>query len=71
MRIRDSSKGTIINAENGLNIRSGPGREHSVVASANNGAEITILGEENGWYHINYGGSNTGYVSKDYVSVKG
>ena len=38
---------------------------------SNNGAEITILGEENGWYHINYGGSNTGYVSKDYVSVKG
>lgn len=69
--VAPNSKGTIINAENGLNIRSGPGREHSVVASANNGAEITILGEENGWYHINYGGSNTGYVSKDYVSVKG
>lgn len=69
--VAPNSRGTIINAENGLNIRSGPGREHSVVASANNGAEITILGEENGWYHINYGGSNTGYVSKDYVSVKG
>ena len=67
--VAPNTKGKIVNAENGLNIRSGPGREHSVIASGSNGAEVTILGEENGWYHINYGGSNTGYVSKDYVSV--
>lgn len=65
-----NTRAVIVNAESGLNIRSGPGREHGVVASASNGAEITILGEENGWYHINYGGSNTGYVSKDYVAAK-
>lgn len=67
--VAPNTRGKIVNAENGLNIRSGPGREYDVVASGTNGAEITILGEENGWYHINYGGSNTGYVSKDYVSV--
>jgi len=63
------SRGKIVNAEKGLNIRSGPGKEHPVVASAQNGATITILGEENGYYKINYSGSNVGYVSKDYVSV--
>lgn len=62
-------QGTIVGADTGLNIRSGPGREHSVVASAQNGATVTILGEENGWYQIRYSGSNTGYVSKEFVSV--
>ncbi|MCI9156000.1 MAG: SH3 domain-containing protein [Lawsonibacter sp.] len=61
-------QGTIV-ADGGLNIRSGPGREHSVVASAANGATVTILGEENGWYQVRYNGSSTGYVSKDFVSV--
>ena len=64
------SVGTIINAEDGLNVRSGPGRDYDVVASAPNGAQVTIQGEENGWYKIVYSGSSTGYVSKDYVSVK-
>ena len=63
------SRGRIVNAEKGLNIRSGPGKEHPVVASAQNGASITILGEENGYYKINYSGDNIVYVSKDYVSV--
>ncbi len=64
------SQGVIINADSGLNIRSGPGREYNVVASATNGSTVTILGEENGWYQIRYNGSNTGYVSKDFVSVR-
>lgn len=63
------SRGRIVNAEKGLNIRSGPGKNYDVVASAKNGTTITILGEENGFYKINYSGNNIGYVSKDYVSV--
>ena len=62
------TQGTI-NADGGLNVRSGPGREYDVVASASNGAKVTIQGEENGWYKIVYSGSNTGYVSKEFVSV--
>ena len=61
--------GRIVNAERGLNIRSGPGKNYSVVASASNGATVTVLGEENGFYKINYSGSKVGYVSKDYVSI--
>ena len=64
------TKGTITGADTGLNIRSGPGREYDVVASAQNGAEVTIQGEENGWYKVTYNGSKTGYVSKDFVSVR-
>ena len=60
----------ITGADTGLNIRSGPGRDYDVVASAQNGASVTILGEENGWYQIRYKGNSTGYVSKDFVSVR-
>ncbi|WP_160634822.1 SH3 domain-containing protein [Pseudoflavonifractor sp. 60] len=64
-----SSRGIITGADTGLNIRSGPGTSYEKVASASNGAEVTILGEENGWYHIRYSGTSTGYVSKEFVKV--
>lgn len=67
--ISSGTQGTIINAEKGLNIRSGPGREYDKVASATNGARVSILGEENGWYKIIYSGNKSGYVSKEYVSI--
>lgn len=67
--ITSGTQGTIINAGNGLNIRSGPGKEYDRVASATNGAKVNILGEENGWYKIVYSGNKTGYVSKEYVSI--
>ena len=53
----------------GLNIRSGPGTTYEKVASASNGAEVTVLGEENGWYHIRYSGTSTGYVSTEFVLI--
>ena len=68
--VTSGTMGTIINAGNGLNIRSGPGTDNSVVASASNGAQVVILGEENGWYHIRYSGNQTGYVSKEFVSIR-
>ena len=62
------SEGTI-NAPGGLYIRSGPGSEYEVLASAPNGATVTILGVENGWYRIEYSPGHEGYVSGDYVTV--
>ncbi len=67
--VAPNTRGTIVNAGSGLNIRSGPGKDYDRVASTSNGVKVTILGEENGWYKIAYNGSNTGYVSKDYVSI--
>lgn len=67
--VAPNTEGTVINAEGGLNIRSGPDRESSVVASATNGSKVTVLGEENGWYKIEYSPGQQGYVSKDYVTV--
>lgn len=62
-------QGKIVNAEKGVNIRSGPGTDYDIVASASNGARVTVQGEENGWYKVVYSGSKTGYIRKDFISI--
>jgi len=62
-------QGKVVNAEKGVNIRSGPGTDYDKVASASNGAKVTVLGEENGWYKVQYKNNKTGYIRKDYISI--
>ena len=64
------SRAVISVSGSGLNIRSGPGSSYDKIASAANGAEVTILGAENGWYKIDYGNGKVGYVSGEYVKAK-
>ena len=65
-----NTPGTITNAGNGLNVRSGPGSSYDKIASVKNGDKITILEDTgSGWYKVDIGGGTTGYVSSDYVSV--
>ncbi|HIW93698.1 MAG TPA: C40 family peptidase [Candidatus Flavonifractor merdipullorum] len=53
-----------------LNMRSGAGTSYGVVSSLPDGTIAEIVGINNGWYKIQYGGK-TGYVSSDYmVTVK-
>lgn len=62
--------GKVVNAEKGVNIRSGPSADSERVASAENGATIVILEDTGtGWYKIDYNNGRVGYISKDYVSV--
>lgn len=65
--------GQVVGAENGLNVRSGPGTEYSVIGGLSDQAQVIILSQENGWYHIMYlsrsGQAAIGYVSADYVQV--
>mgnify|MGYP002508175894 CR=1 FL=1 len=44
--------GTVTGAENGLNIRSGPGTTYPSVGGLRNGAQTVILAQQNGWYQI-------------------
>lgn len=46
-----------------LNIRSGPDTNHEKVGTLSLGAQVTIQGEENGWYKI-----EKGYISSEYIS---
>ena len=51
-----------------LNVRSGPGTKYDRVGSLKEGAVVTILESDNGWYKIT-AGSVSGYVSGEYITV--
>ncbi len=65
--------GTVTGAENGLNIRSGPGTEYAAVGGLRDGARMVILGQQTGWYQILFrnmeGNAAIGYVSADYITL--
>ncbi len=48
-----------------LNIRSGPDTSHQKVGTLTLGTQVTVLGEENGWYKI-----EKGYISSEYISFE-
>ena len=50
-----------------LNVRSGPGTDYDKVTSLNDGAVVTIVGIDNGWYKVKTNGGSVGYVSSDYM----
>ena len=49
-----------------INVRTGPGTEYERVAKFTTGKRVTILGQEDGWYHIGYE-TGEGYVRGDYI----
>ena len=51
-----------------LNVRNGPSSSHAKVNTLSSGTIVAIQGEENGWYRIVVG-DETGYVSKQYVTI--
>lgn len=65
-RAASITTGTVATSSNNLNVRSGPGTSHEVIGSLSKGTQVTILGEEDGWYKIAYG-TGAGYVSKTYI----
>lgn len=58
-----------VNSKEGLNVRSGPGTNYSVLIAIPNGTTVTVLEKDGGWYKISYNGQ-TGYVSGDYLIVQ-
>ena len=62
-----SRTGKIV-CDTSVNFRSQPNTSCSVIGSLYNGATVTILSSENGWYKATYNGK-TGYISADYVTV--
>ena len=59
-----------------LNVRSGPGTNHSIVTKLYNGTSVTVINETNGsdgkvWYQIRFSGGagteTTGYARSDYI----
>lgn len=65
-----NKEATIVNAGDGLNIRSGPGSQYDIVASAENGSTVVVLEQSGDWTKINYGNGKTGYVASAYLQMK-
>lgn len=51
------------------NVRKGPGTEYSLITRMDTNETCTVLGEENGWYKIEFDGYE-GYILKDFLEVR-
>lgn len=60
-------EGSVKTAGGKLRVRVSP-VSGAVLGQLTNGTSVTIIGETNGWYMINYKGT-TGYISGDYVKI--
>ena len=63
-----STKTGTVKVSTSLNVRKGPGTSYSIVDRLYNGKQVTVTGEENGFYKIQYDGKD-GYVSKSYITI--
>lgn len=51
-----------------LNLRQQPSTDSPILATACSGECVVVLGQENGWYRVNYN-LQEGYMSADYLTV--
>ena len=51
-----------ITNRNPVNVRKGPSKYYDSIGSAPSGSTYTYLGTENGWYHIQFTRTQSGYV---------
>lgn len=56
-------------AGDGLRLRQDPGIEAEVLTTADKGATVVVLEEENGWYKVDFD-TQVGYMSASYVDVE-
>ncbi len=52
-----------------LNVRSGPGTNHSRIDQISRGTEVSIIKDENGWLQIRLPNNGLGWISGRYVNV--
>ena len=64
-----SAEGEVVNIQTSLLVREAPSKSAEILGSLKYGAEVTITGETDDWYRIEYK-SGTAYVSKSFVSAK-
>ncbi len=53
-----------------LNVRSGPGLQHTRTTQVTLGAVLPVLAEQPGWVQVALGGGKSGWVSAQYVTLK-
>ncbi len=65
--------GTVTGADNGLNVRSGPGTTYAAIGGLRDGAQAVVLNYQDGWYQILFrnveGQAAIGYVTEQYFTL--
>lgn len=67
--VKDTSLTCYVNSEKGLNVRSGPSTDYSVIGTLSNGSKIKVTGESGGWYRFDYNGKD-GFVATKYTTTQ-
>lgn len=67
--VKDTSLICYVNSEKGLNVRSGPSTDYSVIGTLSNGSKIEVTGESGGWYRFDYNGKD-GFVATKYTTTQ-
>ncbi|MBP1570010.1 MAG: SH3 domain-containing protein, partial [Oscillospiraceae bacterium] len=60
--------GKVALSSGNLNIRNFPSTGGKIISSAPNSSVLTVLGNRNGWYTVNYNGT-VGFASADYIRL--
>ncbi len=61
-------RGTVTTDGSGLNVRSYPSLDGRIIGSVPNGSSVTVTGETNGWYVIDYN-QLIGYSKSDFIRL--
>lgn len=67
--VKDTSLTCYVNSVKGLNVRSGPSTDYSVIGTLSNGSKIEVTGESGGWYRFDYNGKD-GFVATKYTTTQ-
>lgn len=62
-------RGTVNVTSGTLNLRARPSRNARIIASMRNGAAVTVTGQWQGWYVVNYRGI-VGYAAAQFVKIE-
>ena len=60
----------IVNAEDGLNLRCGPGTDYDILLVVPHKAEVVEEGWENGWLYVSHDGQY-GWINSEYITPTG
>ncbi len=69
LAVRAASCHTTVNTT-ALNVRKGAGTNYAVKATLLQGADVAVLSEANGWCHVLYHGTASGYVASRYLAQR-
>lgn len=64
----DPKRGMVRLSYGTLNLRAAPSSSGTVIANLPNGAEVTVYGEWQGWYVVEYNGQ-MGYAAAAFIEI--